>query len=454
MVYIHTTRPQFREQAIPLFSPAPYKVMKGGRGAAKSWDFVRAMLTLGANRKLFVLCAREIQLSIKESVKKLIDDQIDLMGFGEHVNAEGVFIPAFYESFDQEIRGINGTRIVFAGIRNEIRKIKSYEGVDLCLIFEADKIPETSWTILLPTIRRDAPYGPFGQGSEIWIEFNPELTSDYTYKYWVVDPPQGAVVITVNWMDNPWFPETLERQRLEMLKKNPDEYRTVWGGHTRKTLAGAIYAKEMEKAINDGRVIPNIKYIKGRGVTVSVDLGRADMTSLLFWQQVGTEHNLFDFYENCGFDWSHYQEHIQGTGYVIKGLWLPHDAKAKVIQAKKSIEQQARDAYPQPGVVKIVPGPYSDTLGINAVRQLFPRVNINETACAGCILSIQHYQYGVNPLTKQRTKVPLHNWASHACKGLEYYALQLTEGDKKERSEAEDGEHSRVPDHHPQGWMQ
>lgn len=404
-----------------LFEPAPYKVMYGGRGASKTWDFCRALLILGSHRKLFILCAREIQKSIAESVHRTLHTQAEAMGLDDR-----------YETQDARIiNRVNGTELVFAGLRNHVQAIKSMEGIDICAVFEATFVSQHSWEVLLPTIRRDAPYGPFGQGSEVWVEFNPELTTDYTYQHWVVDPPPGAVVVEVNWRDNPWFPETLQRQKEAMRVKDHDSYMTVWEGRTRRTLQGAIYAKELAAAIEDGRVDPGIVAMRNKPVIVSFDLGRADMTSMWFLQQFGTSHYAIDFYENCGFDFSHYLEEIQGRKYVVKGVWLPHDARQKHVSAKKSVEGQAREAYPTPGVVRIVPN-IADHLQINRLRALFPRLSFNEIACNQGIQALTHYQYGVND-KGQRTKLPLHNWASHASKSLQYYAVQLSDGNEAEK---------------------
>ena len=203
---------EFPEKAIPLFSPSPYKVMHGGRGGSKSWDMARAILALGANKKLFIVCGREIQRSIKDSVHKLLSEQVDALGLQDH-----------YEVQESKIIGkLNGTEIVFVGVRNNITSIKSMEGIDIFWLTEAVHVSNHTWDTLLPTVRRDPPFGPFGKGSEVWIDFNPDLASDDTYKRWVLDPPADTIVMQVNWWDNPWFPEILKRQMEEMKAKDYD----------------------------------------------------------------------------------------------------------------------------------------------------------------------------------------------------------------------------------------
>lgn len=419
------TRVEFPEKAIPLFKPAPYKVMHGGRGGGKSWCMARALLLLGSNKKLFIVCGREIQRSIKDSVHKLLADQIPLLGLDD-----------FYEVFDDKIVGKNETKFVFVGVRNNIAAVKSMEAIDIFWLTEATFVSKNSWEVLLPTIRRDPPFGPFERGSEIFIDFNPELISDETYQRFVVDPPEGTQVIQVNWIDNPWFPEMLRKQKDELRKKDYDSYLTVWEGKTRRALQGAIYAKELSTAIEDGRVNPNIKYDRSKGVIVAFDLGKSDMCSLWFMQQIGMEHHAIDFYENCGYGIDHYLEEIQNRKYLIQGIWLPHDGAHETQAAPKSIERQCKDVYKTPGIVRVVPR-VGHTTKINALRALFPRLSINEATCSQGMLALQHYQYGVHPETGQRTTQPLHNWASHAASSISDYAVMLREGNKPREEEVE-----------------
>lgn len=442
-------RAQFPKKAKPLLlTPSMYKVLHGGRGGSKSWDCVRAALILGARRKLFVLCTREVQQSIDESVYKLICDQIEVMGLS-HV----------YEAYDNEIRGANGTRFVFAGLKNQFNKIKSYEGIDLCIVFEATHISYNAWEALLPTIRRDAPYGPHGKGSEVWVEFNPELATDETYKRWVLEPPDDTIVIEINYWDNPWFPDVLRKQMEAAKKKDKDNYLTVWCGKTRKSLKGAIFAKELEAALTDDpcRISPHIKYDKSKPVTVSFDLGRADTMSLWFFQQFGMDHAAILYYGNTGFEFAHYLDFINATKFRIAKLILPADGKAKVVQARFSCLQQARNEFGVERVPKCLPN-IPPMVHIQATRQLFPRLYFAEKPTSEGVLGLQHYQYKVNE-NGQRSNEPWHNWASHPASSLGHYALSLQAGiyEKDDDDFIDDAEiyndrYETVRDQ-PTGWM-
>ena len=441
-------RAQFPKKAKALFQPAPYKIFHGGRGSAKSWSFCRTLLILGSQRPLTILCTREVQKSIDESVYKLLKNQITELGMDD-----------FYKPFDTEIRGANGTVFVFAGLKNQFTKIKSYEGVDICAVFEGTFISFNAWEVLLPTIRRDPPYGPFGQGSEVWVEFNPELATDETYKRFVLDPPPGAVVVEINYWDNPWFPDILRRLMETAKKKDPngDGYLNVWCGKPKKALTGAIYANELSAALSDDpcRISPHVRYDKTRPVIVTFDLGRADTMAVWFIQQIGMDHAVIDYYGNTGHDFAHYMDYIDGLKYRISKVILPHDAKHKVVQARHSILRQARDNWGNERVPKPIPAT-SPITRINAVRAIFPRLFFAEGPTSEGVLGLQHYQYKVDE-NGQRGQQPLHNWASHPADSLGHYALSL-QPDIYEREDEFDGgddwaQHDERYAHETTGWM-
>lgn len=204
-----------------LFSPARYKVAYGGRGGAKSWAFARALLILAGKSKLRVLCARELQNSISDSVHCLLKDQITAMG-----------LEAFYSVTAGAIRGANGSDFIFSGLRANVTKIKSMESVDIAWVEEAQAVSADSWDVLIPTIRKP--------GSEIWVSFNPDKDSDPTYQRFVLSPPPGSVVVKTGWEDNPWLPPPLLAEKDYLYSVDPDAAAHVWGGCTRKTSAAQV----------------------------------------------------------------------------------------------------------------------------------------------------------------------------------------------------------------------
>src|SRR5215831_6175534 len=259
-----------------LFEPARYKVAYGGRGGAKSWSFARALLLIGAKRRTRVLCCREFQNSIRESVHKLLCDQIEELRLG-----------SFYSPQATTITGRNGTEFSFEGLRHNSQKIKSYEGLDIAWVEQGERVSKGSWDILVPTLRKDA--------SEIWVTLNPELESDESYQRFVVNPPAGAIVIEQGWRDNPWFPGVLRAEMEELHRRDPDAWLNIWEGKCRHALEGAIYAHELRDAASEGR-ITRVPIASGVPVHTAWDLGHSDQTAIWMFQRVGFEHRLVDYF--------------------------------------------------------------------------------------------------------------------------------------------------------------
>jgi phage terminase large subunit len=206
----------FRE----LFYPHRYKVMWGGRGAAKSWSIARALITLAHLRKLRIGCFRELQASIAESVHQLLKDQIYAMGLQD----------CFRITQSSIISRVTGSEFLFKGLRHNITEIKSLEGIDIAWVEEAQHVSKDSWELLIPTIRKN--------GSEIWVSFNPVDESDPTYVRFVASVNPDAWVLKCSWRDNPWFTDTQNKERLWLLQSDPDAYEHVYeGGFLRRNNA-------------------------------------------------------------------------------------------------------------------------------------------------------------------------------------------------------------------------
>jgi hypothetical protein len=209
-----------------LFQPARYKVLYGGRGGTKSWGVARALLIEGLRRPLRVLCAREFQNSIRDSVHKLLADQIDGLKLDGHYNVN-----------QQTITGTNGTEFIFKGLKMNAREIKSMEGIDVAWVEEAQVVSKESWDLLIPTIRKE--------NSEIWVTFNPDLEEDETYQRFVVHPAPGSVVVKIGYQDNPWFPDVLKAERDHLRAVDLDAYENVWEGHCRKQVQDALWTRAL-----------------------------------------------------------------------------------------------------------------------------------------------------------------------------------------------------------------
>ncbi len=215
-----------------LYQPKRYKVFYGGRGSGKSFNFAQALITIAAQRQVRVLCVREFQTSIADSVHSILRSQISRLGL---IN--------FFKITDKSIRCITtGSEFIFKGLHHNVDQIKSTEGVDVCWVEEAHSVSEESWKYLIPTIRRDAPFGPFGKGSEIWISFNQHDDNDPTYERFVKKHLHNAFVVPVTWEDNPFFPRVLDDERLYMQNDDPDAYEWVWGLQCRHIGSSIIFS--------------------------------------------------------------------------------------------------------------------------------------------------------------------------------------------------------------------
>lgn len=402
-----------------LFEPAPYKIAYGGRGGAKTWNFAAALLIIGQQRKIRVLCARELQKSMDESVHQTLVDVITAYGFD-----------GFYTVQKTEIVGRNGTMFMFAGLRHNVDSIKSKAGINICWVEEADTVSKVSWEKLEPTLRTNALLDMGADVPELWISFNPQLEEDETFKRFVLKPPPGAKVVKIDWRDNPWFPDDL-RAKMEHLKETDrDEWLNVYEGHCRPAVSGAIYAEELRAAQDEGR-ITKVPYDRSKPVSTFWDLGHSDATSIWFAQIVGFETRVIDFYQNSHKALQHYLEALQGRGYVYENDWLPHDGKAKQLATGRSIEELMREAGRK---VRIVPN-LSVADGINAARTAFPNLWFDAEKCADGLQCLRRYRYDVDAQSGRVSKNPMHDENSHAADALRYLALGMKEPRKPVKME-------------------
>ena len=240
----------FPEAYQELFRPHRYKVFYGGRGSAKSWSVARALLLKGYEKKLRILCTREIQKSIRQSVHKLLCDTIEALKFS-----------GFYHITKEGIVGNNGTEFLFKGLRFNPIEIKSTEGVDICWVEEAQAVSAESWDILIPTIRK--------ADSEIWITFNPENNDDPTFQRFVVSPYPDAYVRKVNYNENPFFPETAKKEMEWTRQRDYESYLHIWEGELKKHSDAVIFAGRF--TVEEFDTPPDARFYHGADWGFSVD---------------------------------------------------------------------------------------------------------------------------------------------------------------------------------------
>ncbi len=392
----HSVEVEFPKSLRFLFDPQRYKVAYGGRGSGKSWGFARALLILGSEKPLRVLCAREVQKSIKQSVHTLLEDQIQALGLG-----------SFYQVTEAEIRGKNGTNFSFTGLASHtVESVKSFEGCDRVWIEEAQTVSKKSWDILIPTIRKP--------GSEIWVSFNPDLDTDDTYQRFVINSPPNSIVQKVNYTENPWFPPELEQERKHCQKTRPEDYENIWEGNCKAAVEGAIYANEVREAQEQGRVcnVPYDPMIKAHAV---FDLGWNDSMSIIVCQKVRSEIRLLNYIEDDHQTLDYYSAMLKDMRLNWGKMYLPHDGDTKDFKTGRS----AREIMGKLGWnVEIVPN-IGVEQGIKAARMAFRQAYFDKGNTARLMDCLKRYRRAINQSTNEPGQ-PLHDEYSHGADCFRY----------------------------------
>lgn len=397
---------------MPLLTPSRYKGAHGGRGSGKSHFFAEMAIERCLMEPTRVVCIREIQKSIKQSVKLLLDDKIKAMG-----------VQSQFESLETEIRGKNGSLIVFSGMQNHTAdSIKSLEGFDIAWVEEAHNLSNTSLTLLRPTIRKE--------DSELWFSWNPE-TSDAPVDQLLRGPNAiNATIVEANWRDNPFFPDVLKKEMEQDRERDYDKYLHIWEGNYRLTLDGAIYAKEMRKVYDDKRVC-KVLPIPGKPIETFWDLGR-DMCSIWFAQIQMGEYRLIRYYEKSGEHTPYFFKYLDETKYQLGTIWLPHDADQDRMTG--SIANQFRAQYP--GKVRVIPRMAKKMIGINAARTIFPNCYFDEENTRDGIRALSRFRWDIDEDTGHPSKdQPLHDEYSHGADAFGQLALSLQENKKTVKSD-------------------
>ena len=398
---------QFPENAAFLFEAHRYKVGKGGRGGTKSWSFGRALLIKGVEKPMRILCGREVQKSIKESVHQLLADQVIKLG-----------LESFYEVLKTEIRGKNGTKFAFTGLSNlTADSIKSYESYDIAWIEEAASVTRRSWDILIPTIRKD--------NSEIWISFNPELDTDETWVRFVENKPGDCVVMDMSYDTNPWSPKVLEKERAEFLRqvengsRRQEDYDNIWLGKCRPASPGSIYPDEIQAVIKGNRLC-HVPYDPILKVHTVWDLGWADKMAIGFVQKQGSSIRIIDYIEDSHRTYDSYVAEIKEKRYNLATAWLPHDGRAKNPQTGVSPIELLnklglvtdRKGVPDIGLHQ----------GIEAARQMFPRVIFDKEKCTPLFNRLRRYVRVISPMTNE-PGMPRKDENTHGADMFRYIAV-------------------------------
>lgn len=420
-----------------LFTPARYKVAKGGRGGAKSQSFARALLAEGMSQQHGILCARELQVSIADSVHSLLEQTIyEFPEFAEFYTDDKGKVG------QKEIKGKNGTFFIFKGLKHNVGEIKSLQGITRCWVEEAEAVSDKSWETLIPTIREN--------DSEIWISFNPKNPTDPTWRRFVMEADEDMIVRDVGWRDNPYFPNVLEKERVKLLKADPEAYEHVWEGKFDTRYSGSVYAKYVcQEQISD-----KVVYDPVLPIYTAWDLGYDDATAITFFQMVRGEIRVIDYYETNFEDVKHYCEILYGckievdmrepatgkvltwhfgerlsevrSGYNYTGgaHYVPHDAANKLLAAGgRSVVDQAAEF----GVVLQVIAAASQQDNEAALRKTLPMCWF-APAAADLVLALMSYHYEYDEDKKIYGRLPVHDHSSHGADSAELMARIWRDG--------------------------
>lgn len=391
----------------PLLEPSRYKGAWGGRGSGKSQAFADLLIIEALKRPGFrALCCREIQKSLKESAKRLIESKIEDYGLG-----------SLFDCQSAEIKTPGGGLIAFAGLQDHTSEsIKSYEGFDAAWVEEAQTVSHRSLNLLRPTIRKPE--------SELWFSWNPRFDTDAVDEMLRgEETPTGSVVVRANWNDNPWFPAELEQERIDCQRQQPEQYDHIWEGGYATVADGAYYARHIAEAREQGRITTLAKdpLLSTRAYW---DIGVRDAAAIWIVQQKGEQIKFLDHYEAEGQNLAAHLNWLRSAGHDIAEQVLPHDgAKVDALTAIR-YEDHIRNAG---FAVRTVPnqGRGAAMKRIEAARNLFSRMSFDETRCAKGLKAIGWYHekkndggYGVGPN---------HDWSSHSADAFGLAAVDYKE---------------------------
>jgi phage terminase large subunit len=398
--------------------PSRYKGAHGGRASGKSHDFAERLIDRCLTAKTRAVCIREVQNSLKESVRQLIIDKL------QHYKLGGLFDP-----LEAEIRGPHGSLIIFRGMQSyNAETIKSLEGYDLAWIEEAQTLSATSLKMLRPTIR--AP------GSEIWATWNPRHDTDaIDVLLRGAEPPRNAIVRQVNYQDNPWLPDEMRDEMEDDRRRDPEQAAHIWDGAYEIVTEGAYYATLLATAEADGR-IGHFPYDPALPVMTAWDIGMDDYTAIWFLQENGQQVRAIDYFETSGEGVEQIvrqalfelvpegqrlreMEHERDVPFRYGRHFLPHDVAVREWGAGRSRLATLREHGVSNVNVGIAAGPAER---INAGRALLPFMRFNKATCDLGLRRLRNYSRRLNRHLETYGG-PLHDENSHGADAFGEFAV-------------------------------
>jgi phage terminase large subunit len=397
---------------VPLLEPARYKGAWGGRGSGKSHFFAELLVeeckTKPGTR---AVCIREVQKTLAQSSKHLIEKKIQDLGLG-----------ADFEVTKDNIRTPGGGLIMFTGMQDHTAEsIKSLEGCRVAWVEEAQTLSKRSLSLLRPTIRED--------GSEIWFSWNPTRKADAVEELLRNDPPGNAVVVKANWRDNPWWTSTLEEERKLELAKYPERYPHTYEGEFARAFEGAYFARQLAEAKNDKRITA-VRADPLLPLRAFFDIGgagaQADAMSIWICQFIGQSIYVLDYIEGQGQVLAYYVNILRERGYKRAICTLPHDGiNTNSITGKRYVDhlREAEFECDEP-----VPNQGRGAAGqrIEAVRRIFPKCWFNESTTEAGRDALGFYHERRDD-QRDVGLGPEHDWSSHAADAFGLMAIKYEE---------------------------
>lgn len=392
----------------PLLAPARYKGAYGGRGSGKSHFFAESIIDeCIVHPGTAVVCIREVQRTLTQSAKRLIEQKIAQLGVGP-----------LFRILDDRIEAPGKGLIIFQGMQDHTAEsIKSLEGFRIAWIEEAQTLSHRSLALLRPTIRTE--------NSEIWASWNPRRKSDAIDEFLRQQKPPGAVVVEANWRDNPWFPEVLVSERQIDQERYPERYDHIWEGGYAKAFEGAYFAAGLNEAKAGGR-IGRVSADPLLPLRAFFDLGgsgaSADAMAIWIVQWVGQEIRVLDYIEGMGQVLAYYVDELRKRKYERAICYLPHDGvNANAITGKRYEDHLREAGFAVEPPVKNQ-GKGAAMMRVEAVRRLFPRMWFNEATTEAGRDALGYYHEHRDD-DRNVGLGPTHDWSSHAADAMGLCAI-------------------------------
>lgn len=404
---------------IPVFeADVKYRGAFGGRGSAKTNTFAKMTAVKGdvlATQGVFgvILCAREFQVSLRDSLFKEVKAAIQ----------QDPYLSTRWEVGREYIRHVTGNvEYVFSGMRHNIESLKGIARILIAWIDEAETVGSDAWQVFIPTLRSESSDEERARGviyqSEVWVTWNPASDKSATHLRFRADQTNRMAIVEMNWRDNSWFPKGLEEERQEDMEKRPDDYSHIWEGAFKTAFKGSYYASHLTHAeVSRPPRITNVSADPLMTIRAYWDIGgtgqKADATAIWIVQFVGQNINILDHYEAVGQPLSTHVNWLRKSGYEDALCILPHDGVNHEKIYKVTYESALREAG---FAVRVIPnqGAGAAMLRVEAARRLFGKIWFNKDTTVAGRTALRAYR---EKWSEDRGigLGPLHDWASNSA---------------------------------------